>query len=1366
MAFETNTLVDGEWTTTTLDLDTVLRHYDQQDKEAMKAVEVDQVPSFGLLTQTVISSPLAHWILPVRLRSPDINDVAFIGDGFVQVRELRPDGYLRDVIRKDNFVCRIRNARVVGSINAYKEEMAARDSTTNVKDENKDQTTMDICEDHKKGYAYQGLPLPPQVILLQLESGDSVFLELRYSEGGELELFSHHHRLPGTGIGLQAGMHLTVDPSSRYVAIGCSEGLFSIYALHSREELNEQYSQSTELHYVQAETTLHTRGVIHKMEFLYPSRGDEKHIILLVLVVIRGKTRMIVYEWETGRNITDIKPNNAGHSLAESRQMPLLLIPLLLNSAFILVTETSIAVCHDFLESIPHYVENNTDIQDQTAFHHGLGSPHWTAWARPGRRPEWTADHDSIYLAREDGIIRYLELTSNDFLDSEVDVGELNRNNGTAFTILDPPGKMKVGMAEYSGDLLITGGESGVGGTYVVEARKPPVPMEILHNWSPAIDFIIVEETQDLDFNQKVLSNEACIPGPSRIFACVGKGSTSTVAEFRSGLEANIGLEMDYDTHIVRAWVLSPTNESHDASDESLFLLSLIDRSALLQLSSDATEISEFSQDATQFDLQHRTIAAGMCGKMAIQVTENSIVLTIGPTFAVQKDVDFLYFENQEHLASDSTIGDALIHEDLVLYTISSARTIYLQLLETRVNIDKDGQVTANPHVRNLGKYVSNISSLAMCRLGQIPYAIAAKWEGTSVQLIFQSTLGDNNYLLDITGACCGNKVLLEGIVSIALSSSPAGYLTLLCGTRNGYVLTLYISESPFQLVDFQCDKIGKTSVTVTRDFNLESQDLFFVNCDFKLFSLSRGLPRRPRLTGKISNRHRRIDQIWLTDALNQALPQPNINSVARLKPNPSGGFDAGLLLVSGSQLLLTGLSIQPKVVPRYLPLGGTPSRIIFSHILGALIVAASVGGKSTLQFIDPDTGENLSRPVDKKGNDLEFIAGLGYPDRIFRVLEWPYVKDGNRWHFIIVTTGSGRLLIISAEKEAQIRFEARIGHMKPKIRFWTRYKFKCNHPIYSAIGFPDGVFYSSGEELYCETLDVVEKSFKRVAQHKLPSAAWSMSYKNDQIYVVTTDHSLEILKLVPNSDGGADFVLMHVDQITRPTLHHRLIGNNENNNLGRPEVNLVSDKHGSVVGLWARQDSKANILEILFEAQLPRSILRFQPSVHRPSWDPFWSLPSRKSNLTGEDRRQQAAWAEHSWNDEESLGLSMDGTITHFTVINLQAWKFLRFLINLAKDSNVCEFGGHEQLSLEPAVMPRTMMHVDGDILKRCLEDESLEDMLCIGQETEEAVKVYSKFCELLHELHGGSLEKNALSDVYIDQAYEDLAFYVRPIL
>jgi len=81
MALQTATVVNGEWTTQTLDVNAILQHYNEEDRQAMTsaAQDVEKAPVLGLLTQTVLRSPLAHWILPVHLRGTEYDDVAFIG---------------------------------------------------------------------------------------------------------------------------------------------------------------------------------------------------------------------------------------------------------------------------------------------------------------------------------------------------------------------------------------------------------------------------------------------------------------------------------------------------------------------------------------------------------------------------------------------------------------------------------------------------------------------------------------------------------------------------------------------------------------------------------------------------------------------------------------------------------------------------------------------------------------------------------------------------------------------------------------------------------------------------------------------------------------------------------------------------------------------------------------------------------------------------------------------------------------------------------------------------------------------------------------------------------------------------------------
>lgn len=262
---------------------------------------------------------------------------------------------------------------------------------------------------------------------------------------------------------VQPGMHLAVDPSSRYAAIGCSEGIFALYALNSREELEKQHSRSQPLSYIESERYIFFHGVIHKMEFLYPSMDDDEHVILLVLLAWKGKTRMQLYEWETGCDLRLVRVHShRGHLLEKSRQMPLLLIPLTIKSTFLLVSEDSMAVCKDILQGTPQFIDFSGP-ESPTEIHHGSGHPLWTAWARPYRLPYHAVKQDDIYLVREDGFVKYLELqiAEDDIVD--MNIGMLDSNCGTALACLDYHP-----LDANTGDMLVTGGDSSNGGTYVV----------------------------------------------------------------------------------------------------------------------------------------------------------------------------------------------------------------------------------------------------------------------------------------------------------------------------------------------------------------------------------------------------------------------------------------------------------------------------------------------------------------------------------------------------------------------------------------------------------------------------------------------------------------------------------------------------------------------------------------------------------------------------------------------------------------------------------------------------------------------------------------------------------------------------------
>ena len=533
-------------------------------------------------------------------------------------------------------------------------------------------------------------------------------------------------------------------------------------------------------------------------------------------------------------------------------------------------------------------------------------------------------------------------------------------------------------------------------------------------------------------------------------------------------------------------------------------------------------------------------------------------------------------------LGSGGKIDLAVIHENIILFTTRIGHASYLQILELKSTdaIYSDTSVLAGIEgVRNLGRCSPEATCLDVCLIAQNLCAVIAEYCGDSVRLIFQPLNGTDSHILDVPTTCGGNYLRLEAFVSVTVVSDSPGHLVLVCGTRNGILVTLEIDENSIQIVQSYYDRIGATPAIVKRDEYSGPRDIVFVNCDSKIYALimplatDRPSPRIPRT--------RKIFQIFLTDALNPALRQPAINSISRLRSNLSGGTDGGLLLVSGSQILLAGLSTQPKAVPQYIPIRGTPSRLLYSHHLGCLIVAASVNGRSTLLFIDPDTGENISSPLDKKnGNSVDFVSGLGnFNERVFRLLEWSYVKGGKEWRFIIVCTSTGRLLIISTQNGDMTPGRAHISEQQSgnRIRYWTLHRFKCGKPVFSVTGSDEGLFDCSGNMLYCETLDIAEKRFKRVAEYTLPSPALNLVCRDRRIYALTSTHSLEILKIEIPDTGmdealsnvpGVKIIRTHGDEISRNCLHHRIISQSSES-----PIDLVSDKSCSVVGLWG--DSK-----------------------------------------------------------------------------------------------------------------------------------------------------------------------------------------------
>ncbi|RKF73165.1 putative thermotolerance protein [Golovinomyces cichoracearum] len=1342
---------------------------------------------FGLLTQTVIPSSLTNWILIARLRQSFKDDIAFIGNDFVLIKELHDDGFLYDVIRKEGFGSRIRNARVVGSLREYEDDL-------------------DECAEFGQGAGYSGhnekhrqyfkRGLPPQSLALQLCSGDVIFLRIDVDEQGSITWISSRYRTSKSANRLQTGIYLAVDPSSKYLALGCSEGILTLCALSSRKKLKEQFALDNHLKFVESETQIFIDGAILKMEFLHHAVSDRRSITLLVVVAQRGKTRMFFYNWEFGINLKMIRPSNPkGNLLHEHHKIPLLLIPLSVKTSFMLVYESFVSVYEGMLHGNPAVADHNISVHPTLQCFHGQKMPHWVTWIRPPRTPRHRETKDDIYLIREDGLLSYIEIDDDaqGLLSSESKIGELEISCGPAAACISYDG---FDISKSGGDLIIIEGDSSSGGTYMLLARKKIQLCQPITSWHPTYDFVTTspyQESGTLAKGKNSPSLKKKFPQPNRIFTCGGKGRNGVITELQHGIEAKISLYSEYDSSASKSWVFHESVGNYvDNLGRKLFLLDLGNSSAVLQLDRDGTGLNELDGDLTKFDLRYRTVTALQKNTHIIQVTEKSIIRS-GKFLTNSYDLDTLLskLQNDTKYGQGTTIHNAAIKDNFVVFTTSIQGSAYTHLLEfidsesSSVSHDIPGHLS-NVRVITLSKFSSNITCLAICELHGIIHAIVCEWDCEFNTLYFLPINGETSKTLKIP--CETSRDLkMEAIISLTIQSLEHGRIVLVSGSRDGILSSFDINIGTLVVTASRHDRIGATSVVVSED--ISSIYGTFAICDSSLFVL-----KPKEIDGKNNREYINsfdIHRVWLTDAMEPGLLQPKICSIAS---QPIFQFDKrnhDFLLTTESHVIIASFCPITHAIPRQIRLGGTPSRLLYSDSLKALIVGVLYNRKSTLLFIDPETGRDLSQPVDHiTKKPVEFTSGLGHlNERIFRLFEWIFIKDKKQWNFIVVSTSFGRVLIISVDAYGSLYREVHNLSLqqdedrkdikeRSKITYYTRHKFWTPKPAYSVVGYPDGLLWCAGKTLFCDALNLADKRFKRLAEYELPSPASNLSYEDGIIYALTMSHSLEVLKLVKSDSGNTEIIRILGDPITRPSLNHIVLESNFGDS-----VHLISDKLGNIIGLESTKNAMMNTLETKFEARVPESIIRLRRGMCRPLWDPIWVSDEVKDSNYLSLYRNSSHEILTNMEKLDMLGLTITGSLIHFTILDVKSWRFLKFLNNLAiKSPRVCEFTYQENYNLDPLqaeISPKAMMHVDGDVLKRCLKNRLVEEILGFHAEesqntadSETTMKLektkinFSILFGLLQDLHYGNLAENEARNFYIKQTYCDLEFFLRQAL
>lgn len=318
----------------------------------------------------------------------------------------------------------------------------------------------------------QDQALPPQLLVLMLESGDTMYICLRRQPDSALDFVFTKHEGPKNLAYL--GHLLSIDSSSRYMAAASPDGILVIYEFRSMQEINERYRDHGLIDPVKSTRIRALKGIIQKLEFLYPRPEDDYHIILLLIVTKKERSsaepvsRMVIYEWEVGDNLREVfAGEKIGNRLPKEHRMPSLLIPLRFNTAFIAVSQPDIGIVKDCLSGAAVFEVLQTNTPRRTRLHHGQEKPLWTAWSRPFRRKEYFEKTDIIYLAREDGAIIHIEIDAPELVPSVTNVGCLDTNINTAFST----------AYDIFSDVLVIGGDSGPGGIWKVYSTSTEAPI-------------------------------------------------------------------------------------------------------------------------------------------------------------------------------------------------------------------------------------------------------------------------------------------------------------------------------------------------------------------------------------------------------------------------------------------------------------------------------------------------------------------------------------------------------------------------------------------------------------------------------------------------------------------------------------------------------------------------------------------------------------------------------------------------------------------------------------------------------------------------------------------------------------------------
>ena len=293
------TLVNNEWVSRPLDVYHIMARARGDDTEMQEstAKPTVQFPSYGILSRTILPSPLTKYILPANIRHKDLTDIVLVGDDSVQLKEIRDYGRLRHVATKSDFRGgRILAAKVFGDPREV--PSISRVSSPLSKKPSMHRARRSMTGDEQ-------YVLPPEVTVLTLSNRTLMFLWARHTQVGSVTFNQKTISLPaGASQFDRFGAFLAIDPKRRAMAVAAQEGRLILYKTKSMETWRSEIRAGSDTIPIEDERIIAFEGRVMHMDFLASgSQLDDFHVVLLLVLVHQGKTKITCFDWDCRQDL-------------------------------------------------------------------------------------------------------------------------------------------------------------------------------------------------------------------------------------------------------------------------------------------------------------------------------------------------------------------------------------------------------------------------------------------------------------------------------------------------------------------------------------------------------------------------------------------------------------------------------------------------------------------------------------------------------------------------------------------------------------------------------------------------------------------------------------------------------------------------------------------------------------------------------------------------------------------------------------------------------------------------------------------------------------------------------------------------------